>query len=53
MLLEIKNLKAGFIRDKDYLEVIKGISLTIDQDEVVRVKGVVGNKVLVERLKSK
>jgi membrane protein implicated in regulation of membrane protease activity len=25
----------------------------IDQDEVVRVKGVVGNKVLVEKLKSK
>ena len=39
MLLEIKNLKAGFIRDKDYLEVIKGISLTIDQDEVVGLVG--------------
>lgn len=25
----------------------------MDQDEVVRVKGVVGNKVLVEKLKSK
>lgn len=39
MLLEIKNLKAGYIVDDNYVEAIRGIDLTVFEDEVVGLVG--------------
>ena len=39
MLLEIKNLRAGFVVDSDFVEVIRDINLSVYEDEVVGLVG--------------
>lgn len=39
MLVEIKNLKAGFIVDDNYVEAIRGIDLSVAENEVVGLVG--------------